>query len=160
MTGIIITVVSLFLAFCDQLTKYIAVKYLEGGETKHILTVGETDILTFSFYKNSGAAFSSFQGQTVILSIVTVALMIALIVYIYKTKTTKLFPVICTAVIVGGGIGNLIDRIRLEYVVDFIILFPFKFIFNFADICVVIGAILLAAYCIFFEKKTGEKDGQ
>lgn len=159
MTGIIITIVSLLLAFCDQFTKYLAVKYLEGGEAKHILSVGETDILTFSFYKNSGAAFSSFQGQTVILSVITIVLIIALIVYIYKTKTTKLFPVICTAMIVGGGIGNLIDRIRLKYVVDFIILFPFKFIFNFADICVVIGAILLAAYYIFSDKKAEGKNG-
>ena len=61
------------------------------------------------------------------------------------------------AMIVGGGIGNLIDRVFQGYVTDFIRLFPFDFIFNFADICVVIGAILLMIYYIFIDEKYMKK---
>ena len=55
--------------------------------------------------------------------------------------------------IVGGGIGNFIDRVFQGYVTDFIRLFPSNFIFNFADICVVFGAILLIVFYLFIEGK-------
>lgn len=158
MTIFITILTAVLLAAADQITKSIASSKLSVGEAVNILKAGDTEILTFSHYHNTGAAFSSMQGQTVLLAAVTVVMMAALIWVIVKYKLNKLFPLICTAAIIGGGIGNLIDRIRLGYVVDFIILFPFDFIFNIADVGVVIGAILLCAYYIFCDKEKDEKN--
>lgn len=150
-------VTAIVLAAADQLLKKIAEANLVSGTPVKVITAGNTDILTFSLYRNTGAAFSSFEGKTVFLIIVTTVMMIALAVWLVKSKPKKLLPVICIAAVLGGGIGNLIDRIFLGYVVDYIILFPFTFIFNFADICVVVGAIILGIYFFFFEGKTEEK---
>ena len=82
-------------------------------------------------------------------------------IYIHPLKSLKKFEVITIAMIISGGIGNLIDRIRLKEVVDFIsfklINFP---VFNFADICVVAGEILLVVYIFFFDKDTPDKSAQ
>lgn len=150
-------VTAIVLAAADQLLKKIAEANLVSGTPVKVITAGNTDILTFSLYRNTGAAFSSFEGKTVFLIIVTTVMMIALAVWLVKSKPKKLLPVICIAAVLGGGIGNLIDRIFLGYVVDYIILFPFTFIFNFADICVVVGAIILGIYFFFFDGKTEEK---
>lgn len=152
-------VTAIILAAADQMLKRIAENNLVSGTPVKVITAGDTDILTFSLYRNTGAAFSSFQGQTVFLIIVTALMMAGLTVWLIKSKPKKLLPVICIAAVLGGGIGNLIDRIFLGYVVDYIILFPFTFIFNFADICVVIGAIILGIYFFFSEEKTEEKHG-
>lgn len=154
---ILIAIISvILLAAADQGLKALAVSRLAGGQSVTVLSAGDTDILTFSLYKNSGAAFSSMQGKIPLLIIITVVLMAALVIGLIKYKPESKFPVVCIIMILGGGIGNLIDRVLLGYVVDFIILFPFKFIFNFADVCVVIGAILLLIYFVFFDKQEKE----
>ena len=158
---IIITILSvILLAAADQGLKALAVSKLVEGQSVTVLSAGDTDILTFSLYKNTGAAFSSLQGKIPLLIIITVVLMALLVAGLVKYKLKAKFPLICMIMILGGGIGNLIDRALLGYVVDFIILFPFKFIFNFADICVVIGAILLLIYFIFFDKQEDEKPAE
>ena len=64
-----------------------------------------------------------------------------------------------TAAVIAGGIANLIDRIRLGYVIDYLDVKLFNFaIFNFADICVVVGAICLVIYVLFVEKKVTKTD--
>ncbi len=140
------------IAAADQGTKYLAVSKLTSGIPVKLLSVGDTEILTFSLYRNTGAAFSSMQGKTVFLIIMTTLLMAGLVLWLVKSKPQNKLPVICVVMIVGGGIGNLIDRILLGYVVDFIILFPFGFIFNLADVFVVAGAALLMIYCLLPEK--------
>lgn len=155
---IIITILSvILLAAADQGLKALAVSKLAEGQSVTVLSAGDTDILTFSLYKNTGAAFSSLQGKIPLLIIITVVLMALLVAGMVKYKPKEKFPLICIIMILGGGIGNLIDRALLGYVVDFIILFPFKFVFNFADICVVIGAILLLVWFIFFDKQEEDK---
>lgn len=68
--------------------------------------------------------------------------------------------VISVSAVIAGGIANLIDRIRLGYVVDYLEVRLFNFaIFNFADICVVLGAICLVIYVIFFDSKVKESNG-
>ncbi|MBQ8569660.1 MAG: signal peptidase II [Oscillospiraceae bacterium] len=155
---IVICLISVaLLAGLDQLFKYMAVSNIAEGEIVKVLSAGEWDILKFTFYKNSGAAFSSLQGKIPFLIAVTVVMMGLLVFYLIKYKPESRFAVVCIVMIIGGGIGNLIDRILLGYVVDFLILWPFTFIFNFADICVVIGAILLMIYIIFFDKSEEKK---
>ncbi len=137
----------------DRVTKYIAEGNIAENELIRVISAGETDILSFSLHKNTGAAFSSFTGQTVALAAVTAVAMVLMTVYFHRIKHKHLLMTISFAMVIGGGIGNFIDRVFQGYVTDFIRLFPFTFIFNFADICVVIGAILLILYYIFIDEK-------
>lgn len=146
-----ITVLSVVI---DRITKYIAESGISEGQLIRAITLGDTDILAFSLHKNTGAAFSSFTGKTMALAIVTAIAMVLITVYFHKQKKHKhLLMTVSFGLIVGGGIGNFIDRVFQGYVTDFIRLFPFSFIFNFADICVVFGAILLIVYYLFIEGK-------
>ena len=97
------------------------------------------------------------QGKIPLLVVITVAFMAAMVFYLVKFKPKSKFAVACVIMVIGGGIGNLIDRVMLGYVIDYIILWPFKFIFNFADICVVVGAILVMIYYVFFDRENVEK---
>lgn len=137
----------------DRVTKYIAELNISEGELIRVLTLGDTDILSFSLHKNTGAAFSSFTGKTAALAVVTAIAMVAITIYFHRIKHKHPLMTMTYAMIIGGGIGNFIDRVFQGYVTDFIRLFPFNFIFNFADICVVIGAILLIIYYIFIDDK-------
>lgn len=145
-----ITVLSVVI---DRITKYIAESGISEGQLIRAITLGDTDILAFSLHKNTGAAFSSFTGKTMALAIVTAVVMVLITVYFHKQKHKHPLMTVSFGLIVGGGIGNFIDRVFQGYVTDFIRLFPFNFIFNFADICVVFGAILLIVYYLFIEGK-------
>lgn len=156
-------------AAVDRLSKYIAEINISEGEHFKVLSLGDTEILAFSMHKNTGAAFSSFTGKTVALAAVTAAAMLFMAVFFMKIKHKHPFLTVSFAMIMGGGIGNLIDRIFMGGVTDFINLFPFTFIFNFADICIVIGGIFLCIYYIFIddkylsrfaEEKTPQSDGE
>lgn len=154
---IVCIIAAALLAGIDQALKYIAADKLADSPAVHVLTVGDTDILTLSYYQNNGAAFSSMQGKIPLLVVITVAFMAAMVFYLVKFKPKSKFAVACVIMVIGGGIGNLIDRVMLGYVIDYIILWPFKFIFNFADICVVVGAILVMIYYVFFDRENVEK---
>lgn len=129
----------------DQLTKYFASGNLTSDAFRVI-----PGIINFRYVENRGMAFGMFQNGTIILSVLTGIFIILMffIVYKYKAKTTKFFR-ICFSLIIGGAVGNFIDRVFAGFVVDFI---EFDFVnfavFNFADICVTIGAILLFIYLL------------
>ena len=117
------------------------------------------DVLYFTYVENRGAAFGILQNHRWIFITVTILAMIAIIVYIAWKEPKNKMLLVSLALILGGGIGNLIDRISLSYVIDFIdvrlIHFP---VFNIADICVVCGCILLCIYILFFDGKNGETE--
>ena len=119
-------------------------------------------ILSFSYVENRGAAFGILQDKRWVFMTLSV-LLIALLIFIIKyAKITHPLFIISTSFILGGGIGNMIDRIFLGYVVDFIkatfIDFP---VFNIADSAVVVGTILLGVYLVFFDKSRSSKtDGE
>lgn len=137
----------------DRLTKAAAEANIGESDLIRVITAGDTDILAFSLHKNTGAAFSSFTGKTAALAIVTAIALVLITIYFHRQKHKHPLMTVSYAMIVGGGIGNLYDRIFQGYVTDFIRLFPFNFIFNFADVCVVIGAILLIVYYLFIDEK-------
>ncbi|MCC8043754.1 MAG: signal peptidase II [Oscillospiraceae bacterium] len=137
----------------DRITKYCAVNALTEGEVVKVIGIGDTDILSFTIHRNTGAAFSSFSDKTVVLIAVTAIALIAMIIFFHREKHKHPLMTVTFAMVIGGGIGNLIDRCMQLYVVDFIKLFPFSFIFNIADVFVVIGAILLLIYYIFIDEK-------
>lgn len=139
----------------DQLIKYWAVHALQPQGSIPFLHIGDTEILNLTYLENKGAAFSSFSGMRWFLIAITVLLMAACVVAMVKyRKRSKMIP-ICAALILAGGIGNLIDRLfRGGSVVDYLDVRLFSFaVFNFADCCVVIGVILFAVYLFFFDGK-------
>ena len=115
-------------------------------------------IFSITYIHNTGAAFSMLAGKTQVLALFQV-ITIGVILGYYILKGRKSHPLlrISLAMIVAGGIGNLIDRLTLGYVVDFLD-FHFWPIFNVADIGVSAGCVLLAGYVFFIEGK--EKSGR
>ena len=136
----------------DQLTKLMVIDKIQIGEVISVIKFGEIKLFSLTHVRNKGAAWSSFSSKTTLLTIFTIILAAGLLLLIFnKTLQKKLFDrdmkrleTTACSLVVAGGLGNLIDRIRLKEVVDFIktdfIDFP---VFNFADICVVCGCILL-----------------
>lgn len=132
----------------DQVTKYLAVLYLKG--TEGIPLVGNAIYLYY--VENRGAAFGILQNQKALFVILTVLVLGGFLAYIlYKKPKSKLL-LLSFAMIAGGALGNLIDRLRISYVVD---MFEFRFIhfpvFNVADMSVVIGTVLLCITILFYD---------
>jgi len=142
-------IAALFLAAAliviDRVTKWLVVSNMEIQETLPVIKFGETEVLNISYYTNTGAAFSKFQGMTKMLIAVTSVVLVVLTALLFLKKTLKTPAVISLGLIIGGGAGNLIDRIFNDgKVIDFIDFRLINFaIFNFADICAVCGTILL-----------------
>ncbi|MBE6837641.1 MAG: signal peptidase II [Ruminococcus sp.] len=135
----------------DQITKLLVIKYIDLYEVINVIRFGSHKIFSLTHVRNKGAAWSAFSSKTTILTIVTFILVIGLLVLLYVKPIQKkllgrrinVMETVSFSLIISGGVGNIIDRIRLKEVVDFIqtdfIDFP---IYNFADICVVIGCFL------------------
>lgn len=150
MTIISIILIAVLIAV-DQITKLLVINKIEIGKIISVVKFGDKEIFSFTHVRNSGAAWSSFSDKTTIVTIVTIIIIILFLALMFVKPVQKkmlgrsinLFETICFSLIISGGFGNIIDRVRLKEVVDFIKIDLFKFpIFNFADICVVIGCIM------------------
>nr|WP_307774459.1 signal peptidase II [uncultured Cetobacterium sp.] len=131
----------ILLALIDQLSKYKIDNWLREGETFPV--IGEFFHLTY--VKNRGIAFGMFQGKLDIISLVTIFVIIGVGVYFFKNrKTFSVFEKVGYSFILGGAIGNIIDRLSRGFVVDMI---DFRgiwvFVFNLADVWINIGVILI-----------------
>lgn len=155
---------ALALVGIDQLTKWLAVSMLKPVGSVNLISIGGKEWLNLTYVENTGAAFSILEGKQIFLIVITSVVIAAMIVMLL-TKRVKSKPVMWSiALIIAGGIGNLIDRIFNGYVVDFVDVRIIKFaVFNFADICAVVGAVLLILFIIIDEvksasakKKTGD----
>ena len=104
------------------------------------------NFLNITYVHNTGAAFSLFEGNTWLLILIGVIAVIGLIIYINRLDYLGDFDMFTYSLLLGGVLGNLIDRIVHRYVIDYISLniFGYHFpIFNFADMCIVISVILI-----------------
>jgi len=119
----------------DQVTKAIAVTELASAVS--VPVIGK--IVSLTLVKNTGAAFGLFKYQTTVFIFISLVAIAFTVFYLAKKKTNFYLVL---ALILGGAAGNLIDRLRLGYVVDFIDL-HFWPVFNIADSCITIGAISL-----------------
>lgn len=140
MTVIICT--SIVLLLIDQISKLLVIKFLDinGG----IELIKNFFYLTYTH--NTGAAFSILTGQRLLLILIAVIILILIFNHIRKNKVEGKLEKIAFSLIIGGSLGNLIDRIIRGYVVDFLDfkIFGYDFpIFNLADTFIVIGVILL-----------------
>lgn len=138
--------VIVLLTVIDRVTKYLAVTTVKVSGPKEFLF----GLFQFRYVENTGAAFSSFSGNTFILIVVTAVVLAGCIVLLLSRKLNSNFMNVCLLLIVAGGLGNLIDRIMYGYVVDFIEpLFIDFAVFNFADCCITVGAFLMIFYQIY-----------
>ncbi len=145
----ILTVI-LIVILCDILTKYLVVQLLVPLESSVTLI---PEVLDLTFVKNRGAAFGMLSDNRWIFMSVSVIFIVVLIVVLKKSLIThKLFS-ISVSMVLGGGIANMIDRVFVGYVVDFI---EFTFVdfavFNIADSAITLGAVGAIVYFIFFDK--------
>lgn len=136
----------------DQWTKRLALSYLKDGSDINIIK----DVFQLHYLENRGAAFGVLQGQKWYF-VLSGLVIIAVIAYLYyKMPLTKRFmPLrICGVLLVAGAIGNMIDRFRLNYVVDFLYFELIDFpVFNVADIYVTIGTLILILLILFYYKE-------
>lgn len=137
----------------DQLTKYLTVQYLMPIDTLPIIK----DVIHLTYVENPGAAFGMLKdARWLFMSVSTVAI-IGLLVYLFMKKTHSKLENTALCLIIGGGIGNMIDRIGLGYVIDMIDFRLINFaVFNVADSFVCIGAGLLMLWIIL----TGVKEAK
>ena len=143
----------LVLIFLDQLTKHFAVVYL-----KDQLPVSIIDgVFELNYLENRGAAFGMLQDQKLFFIFIAVVILAVIVYVLIKTpnqrKYTKLhIALVCIA---SGAIGNMIDRLKLDYVVDFLYFSLINFpIFNVADIYVTLSAIYLVILLLFVYKES------
>jgi len=147
--------------FLDQLTKFLIVN-------KEVDCVVIRSLIKFEPCWNSGAAFSFLAGKSwsqlffIILTFITIAILFGIVGYfIYKEIKKKIKPskwlMVTLALIIGGATGNLIDRMIFHKVRDFIYVFYntniFPAVFNVADICLVVGVIMICVYLLFLDKE-------
>ena len=129
----------------DRLTKWLVTSNMELKDSIHIIEIGGREVLNLTYYTNDGAAFSKFEGQTAMLIAVTSVVLVVMIAMLLFKKVKRKPFIIAFSLVIGGGAGNLIDRIfNNGLVVDFIDFRIINFaVFNFADICAVCGAALI-----------------
>lgn len=132
------------LVVVDQLVKFLVRANIPLGEGVPFIP----HILQLTYYQNTGAAFSIFEQHTWILTLISAAASVLLIVLLAKRTFNHPFAMVSLALVLAGAVGNLIDRLFLGYVTDmFQTLFMNFPIFNVADICIVCGGI---AFCVYF----------
>ena len=147
-------ILGIILVVTDQLIKIWAINDLQPVKVMDFIHIGDLDIMDLRYVENTGAAFSSFSGARWFLVGLVIVMLIGLTIYVIKYKYKHPFFMISAVMVMSGGIGNLIDRVRFGYVVDYLDVKLFNFaVFNFADICVVLGAFFLLIFLFFIEPK-------
>ena len=157
MTYLLMALFSVGAVVLDQWTKALTVANIPLYQEVPFLD----GLFHFTYIQNTGAAFSSFRGQQWLFALIF-AVFTGMIVWEFFKKTMKFttFEWWCIAAIYGGGLGNMIDRVRMGYVVDMIETTFMEFpVFNVADCFITCGCILMMTHLILFNKEFW-KDGK
>ena len=141
----------------DQWVKHYVTVHIPLGEAQPLLP-GLVELRTVHNY---GAAWSSLAGMRWLLVAITGVIIAAVAVILIRRIVRHPVGVMAGLLILSGGLGNIVDRVRLGYVVDMFHLefWPSYPVFNVADICVVCGALLGAVYYLWFYEKYDRKGG-
>lgn len=148
--------IALFVILLDQITKWLIVSRMELGESIQIID----KILYITSHRNRGAAWGILQGQMWFFYVITLIVIVGIIIYIQRAAKDKWLMGLSLGLMLGGAIGNFIDRVIRKEVVDFIHTFIFGYnfpVFNIADSALVIGVILLMIQMFRDERETKEK---
>lgn len=137
-----IIIISIILLCIDQIAKLLVVNLLTKTDSIAIIK----NFFYLTYINNDGAAFSILVGKRIFLILVAIIVIIMLIHYIKKNNIQNKLELVSISLIIGGSLGNLMDRVVRGYVIDFLDfkIFNYNFpIFNLADTFIVIGVILL-----------------
>ena len=130
----------------DQIIKLLVINNLKPVQYVDVIE----GIIRFRYVENTGAIFGSFSTHTVVLTVFSIILLGFTIFFLITNKNKNKLVNLCLLFMISGGIGNIIDRIRLHYVVDYIEpLFVNFAVFNFADCLITVGAFALIFYLIY-----------
>ncbi len=144
----------------DQVIKFVIINTLKPFGNVAVIN----GLFNLTYVENRGVAFGIFQDMRWVFVIVTSIMLFLMIFYMFRKRPKGKLFYICAGLIIGGGVGNLIDRLIHGYVVDYLALSFFPPVCNFADYCITIGVILLVIHIIFFSdmlkssKEYEEKD--
>ena len=146
---------TLLFVVVDQGIKIWILNNLQGQPERPFLKIGDFDWMHLHFIQNDGAAFSIFSGSKWFLIGISVLMSAVCLILMHKLCRRHRWLLFTMPLIAGGGLGNLYDRIfRDGLVVDYLDFQLYNFaIFNFADICVTIGVIIMAICILFVEKE-------
>ena len=139
---VIITILSVIFLIIDQISKLLVIKLLDINHSVEVIK----NFFYLTYTHNTGAAFSILTGRRIFLIIISITILMILFYYLKKYKVEKKINKLAFSLIIGGSLGNLIDRTIRGSVIDFIDvkIFGYDFpIFNLADIFIVIGVFLL-----------------
>ena len=132
-------ILTVILVVLDQIVKHLVLQNIALGE--HVPFIPY--ILDLTYVQNTGAAYSMFNQHTWILTLISAVMSVVLAVAIRKNFFRHPLGKLCLTLILGGAIGNFIDRLRLGYVIDMFDFCLINFaVFNFADICITIGGAI------------------
>lgn len=136
--------VSVLIPIADVAAKFLVLKNLSSGdEIKTFIP-----FLSIVKVKNFGIAFGIFKGQTGFLILLISAILIALLYLVFSKKIKSKQLLLAISFVIGGGIGNLIDRIFFGYVTDYLKLSFFPPVCNLSDYFICLGGLIIALYCI------------
>ena len=133
----------------DQIIKYIVLDRLAPVGSVQVIP----GLLDFTYVENRGAAFGILQNRIWFFIVLTVLISAAVIFLWFRYRHHTVWSRLGAVLILSGGIGNLIDRLVLGFVVDYIHVSFFPPVFNFADCCVVIGTVLVMVHVLFFSER-------
>ena len=152
---IVLTAAALLLA-ADQVTKYFVLQYLKPIGAIPVIP----GFLEFSYTENTGAAFGLFKGHIWFVVLVTLVASAVIIVLLFRYRNHSFFSYATSALILAGGFDNLVDRFLYGYVVDFIHVLFFDYIFNFADCCITVSAVLFVIHVLFCTREEKKEMGK
>ena len=134
----------------DQLSKLLVIEYLAPVEQVKLID----GVLHLTYVENRGAAFGMLSDHRWVFMVLSVAAIAALVIYLWKSRPRDRLLTLSLAMIAGGGIGNMIDRMVYGYVVDFIdVTAVWDYVFNVADSAVCVGCGLIILWFILCEIK-------
>ncbi len=143
----------------DQITKLLAVKYLMPVGSVPLIKFGDVQVLNLTYVENTGAAFGMLKNAPWVFNTISVVAIIVMLGYLFLGHAESKLSGIALSMLVCGGIGNMIDRATLHYVVDFIDFRLINFaVFNGADSFVCVGAGLLILALILEMKDEMKKE--
>ena len=144
----------ILLIAADQFTKALVVAYIKPNGPVTVVD----GVLQMVYVENRGAAFGLMQNMRWFFVILTILACMALLYILFFYKHHDFFSRFACVLIIAGGIGNMIDRIKLSFVVDFISVSFFPPVFNFADCCIVVGVAAAILFVLRSEWKGGKKE--
>lgn len=140
----------------DIVAKHCVLRYLKPMKPISLID----GLLELSYVENTGAAFGLFKNMMWLVILITVIAVAVILVLLFRYQKHTFFSYASCALLIAGGIGNLLDRILYGFVVDYIHVLFFDYIFNFADCCVTVGAVLFVIHVLLIslrEKKMQEE---